>query len=330
MATKVREQFAVATPNSSHPNPLISHEKLRQLYSMMLKCRLLEERARILEKKAGESDHYSSIGLEATAVGAAVDLRPADTLAPWRRDFILNYLKGVPLTAMFSKLYCRDTRPHHGNSVPGDCGYAPLNIVLPASAVATPFERCVDIALANQRKRNDNVAMVFRGEDSIFLGEWHDALKFAGQRRLPVVFVRQNNPPAVSVPLNLEGPGDAISTAAADYGFPAITVDGKDAVAMYRVAQEAIERARSGGGPTLIEAQSLPEYEPTQIDHAQYRTTDRVEKLESRDPITFMERYLTGKGLFSEGWKNEIIAAFEQELDAAIYNAEIDTCGASA
>jgi TPP-dependent pyruvate/acetoin dehydrogenase alpha subunit len=330
MATRVREQFAVATPNSSHPNPLISHEKLRQLYSMMLKCRLLDERARILGKKAGENDHYSCVGLEATAVGAALDLRPADTLAPWQRHFILSYLKGVPLTGMFNELYGRDTRPQPGHSTPSDCEYSQLNIVLSASTVATPLERCVEIALANQQKRNDNVAMVFPGEGSIFLREWHDALKFAGQRRLPIVFVRQNYPPPVSVPVNLESPGDDISAGAADYGFPGITVDGKDAVAMYRVAQEAIERARSGGGPTLIEAQSLPEYEPTQIDRAQYRTTDRVEKLESRDPITIMERYLTGKGLFSEGWKKEIVAAFEQELDTAIYTAEIDTCGASA
>ena len=270
------------------------------------------------------------MGLEATAVGVAIDLRTADTLAPWQRHFILSYLKGVPLSGMFSELYWRDTRPHHGNSNLGDCGYAPLNIVLPASAVAMPLERCVDIALANQRKRNDNVAMVFPGEQSISLKEWHDALKFAGQRRLPIIFVHQNNPPAVSVPVNLDNPEGDISAGADDYGFPGITVDGKDAVAMYRVAQEAIERARSGGGPTLIEAQSLPECEPTQIDRSKYRTTDRVEKLESRDPINIMERYLTGKGLFSEGWKKEIITAFEQELDTAIYTAEIDTCGASA
>ncbi|MGB8480797.1 MAG: thiamine pyrophosphate-dependent enzyme [Acidobacteriaceae bacterium] len=309
MATKVRELTPVATPNSSHPNPLISHEKLQQLYSMMLKCRLLDERARILEKQAGfKNDHYSSVGLEATAVGAAIDLLPADTLAPSHRDFILSYLKGVPLTAMFSQLYGHNTRPENGRSALDDCGYAPLNIVLAASTVAAQLDVCTDIAFANQRKKNDNVVMIFSDEGSIQLNDWHDALRFAGQRSLPIVFVHQSHRSAGSLSVKLESTGDDTSSEAVGYGFPGITVDGNDAVAVYRVAQEATERARSGGGPTLIEAQTFPEYV-------------------SSDPIAAMERYLAGKGLFSESWKKGIIALFQQKLDAAVDVAENDRCG---
>lgn len=330
MATKVRE-LVEATPNSNHPNPLISDDKLKQIYGMMLRCRLLDERARILEKQADfEGDHYSSMGLEATAAGAAIDLRPADTLAPSHRDFILCYLKGVPLTVPFSQLYGRNTRPHNGHSAPDDCGYAPLNIVLPASNVAAQLAMCTEIAFANQRKKNGNVVMVFFGEGSVGLSAWHDALKLAGQRSLPIVFVRQSNLAAGSVSVKLEGTGHDTSCDAVGYGFPGITVDGNDAVAMYRVAQEAIERARSGGGPTLIEAETFPGYGPTEIARAQYRATDEVEEWESCGPIAVMERYLIGKSLFSEGWKKEIIAAFQRELDAAMYAAEIDSCGASA
>ena len=128
----------------------------------------------------------------------------------------------------------------------------------------------------------------------------------------------------------LESTSDDTNAEAVAYGFPRIAVDGKDAVAVYRVAYEAIERARSGGGPTLIDAQTLPEYGFDEMDRAQNRATDEIEKSESQDPIAAMERYLTGKGLFSKGWKSEIIAAFQQELNQAMYAAEIDSCGASA
>ena len=328
MATKVRQQIPVATPNSSHPNPLISHKKLRQLYSMMLQCRLLDERVGIVMKQPRfANDHYSSVGQEATAVGAAIDLRPADTLAPPHRDFILSYLKGVPLTAMFSQLYGRNTRPENGRSALDDCGYAQLNVVLAASTVAAQLEVCIGIAFANQRKKNDNVVMAFSGEGSIPLNDWHDALRFAGQRSLPIVFVRQGHLSAGSISVNFESAGDDTGSGAVGYGFPGITVDGNDAVAVYRVAQEAIERARSGGGPTLIEAQIFPGYGSHEIDHAQDRAADEVSNWVSRDPILAMERYLTGKGLFSEGWKKEIIVLFQRELDAAVEVAEKDSRG---
>lgn len=331
MATNVREQIAVATPNPGHPNPLISHEKLRHIYRTMLQCRLLDERVRILEKQAGfEGNRPSSAGLEATAVGAAIDLRTADTLAPSHRDFLLSYLKGMPLVAIFSQLFWHTQPQHRGGLAPDDGGYATLNEVLPTSTVAARLNMCTDIAIANQQKINDNVVVFFFGEGSISLNPWQDALHFAGQRSLPLVFVRQSNHYPEPVLTIFESTSDDTNAETVGYGFPRIAVDGKDAVAMYRVAYEAIERARSGGGPTLIDAQTLPEFGFEETGRAQDGATDKIEKSESSDPIAFMERYLTGKGLFSSGWKSEIDAAFQQELDQAIYAAEIDNCGASA
>ncbi|HTU52233.1 MAG TPA: thiamine pyrophosphate-dependent enzyme [Acidobacteriaceae bacterium] len=332
MATKVRQLIAEVTTNSSHPNPLISHDKLRQLYSTMLKCRLLHERARMLRKQAApEGDHSSSIGLEATVVGAAIDLRSTDTLVPSHRDFILSYLKGVPLTAIFSQLYGRNTRSHHGRSDADDSGYTPLNIAVPASTVTAQLKGCTNIALANQREKNGNVVVAFSDEGSISLGEWHQALNSAGRCNLSIVFVtHQSDQSAGSVPAKLKSSGDEISSKAVDFGFPWIAVDANDAVAVYRVAQEAIERARCGGGPTLIEAQTLPGYGLIEMKRAHYRTTDKVEEWESGDPISSMERYLTGKGLFSQGLKGKIVAAFQRELDDAVDAAESDSCGVSA
>lgn len=321
MASKVREA-AEATPSSSYPNPLISHDKLRQLYSMMLKCRLLDQRARMLRTQADfEDDRCFSVGLEATTVGAAIDLRPRDTLASSHPDFILSYLKGVPITIVFSQLYGRNTPLHNKQLDSDDCGYSPLDIVVPVSTFATQLNRCTDIAHANQRAKNDDIVMAFFDEDSISLNEWHHALNFAGQQNLSIVFVRHlNDLSAGSASAKPDSTGHDASSEAVEFGFPGIAVDGNDTVAVYRVAQEAIERARADGGPTLIEAHTF----------SGYRATDKVEQWKSGDPIFAMERYLMGKGLFSQDWKKKIVAAFQRELDAAVDAAEKDSCGVSA
>lgn len=325
MAINVREPIAGATRNSSPSNPLISHEKLRQLYSMMLKCRLLDAYLRVAENRAGiANDHHASAGLEATAVGAAIDLWRGDTLAPPpHRDLILSYLKGVPLHAMLSQLF----RGNKGRSASFDCEQAALNIVSSASTFATQLDTCIEMAFANQRKKNNNIVMVFSGEGSIPLSDWHDALRFAGQRSLPIVFVRPSHLSGGSVLVNPESASDNTRSEAVEYGFPQIAVDGNDAIAVYRVAHEATERARSDGGPTLINAQSFPEPGAVDIAHSQQSAEDRPAERESNDPIAAMEVYLKVKELFSERWKNDVIAAFKEELNAAVGSAENDTCG---
>jgi 2-oxoisovalerate dehydrogenase E1 component subunit alpha len=307
------------TPNSGHSNPLISREKLRQLYSMMVKCRLLEQRARILEQQAGiESHPDSSAGGEATAVGAAIHLRPADTLAPPPGDLIVSYVKGLPLTTILSQFYRRNTRSGFGHSTPNETGYARLNIVPAASNIAAQLEVCMSTAFASRRKQNDTVVLAFSGKGTVPVKEWRDALRFAGQRSLPVVFVRQSRPSVESGSLNFEDAGGEAHSEAVKYGFPAIAVDGNDVVAVYRVAQEAIERARSGGNPTLIEAQISPGHLHSLSDGAQEKAEQETDQMTPNDPIIFMECYLKRKGLFSQGWKQEFVSAFQQELGAVL------------
>lgn len=328
MATKVKEPVAAAAANkdkhaANGSNPLISNDKLKQLYTTMLQCRLLEERARILKKQARfKGNYYAAVGQEATAVGAAIDLRLEDTIAPSHRDFISNFIKGVPLEALFSQLYGRTTSPDRGRSAPAHAGYAPLNIITPASTIAAQLNIGTGVALANQMKKNDNVVVAFSGEGSTSLGFWHEALNFAGVRNLPIVYVCQNNLWAESVSVKLQTKVDDISLKAAGYGFPGITVDGNDVVAMYRVAQEAIDRARHGGGPTLIEAKTYRWYGHSEIDPAKYRTAEEVEEWKAKDPILAMEGYLAGKNLFSTDWKQQISEDFAKKLDTAVEFAE--------
>jgi TPP-dependent pyruvate/acetoin dehydrogenase alpha subunit len=302
---------------------LISNEKLLQLYCTMVKCRMLEERARVLFKQSKfTGNYYAAVGQEASAVGAAIDLLPEDTIGPSHRDFITNFIKGAPLDKMFCQLYARATSPDKGRSSPAHMGYAPLNVITPSSTIAAQLNIATGVALANKMKKNGKIAVAFSGDGSTSLGFWHEALNFAGVQDLPIVFVCQNNLWAESVALKFQTKVEDIALKAQAYGFPGITVDGNDVVAVYRVASEAIAHARQGHGPTLIECKTYRWYGHSEIDPAKYRDPEEVEKWKARDPILNMEKYLVAKHLFSAEMKQKVIDGFNEELDAAIEVAE--------
>ncbi len=324
MATRVKEPVeAPAATNGSEGGGLISNEKLRQLYATMLKCRTLEERARVLFKQSKfTGNYYAAVGQEAAAVGTAIDLRAEDAIGPSHRDFITAFIKGAPLDKMLCHLYARANSPDKGRSSPAHFGYAPLNVITPASTIAAQLNIATGMALANKMKKNDNIAVAYSGDGSTSLGFWHEALNFAGVHDLPILFVCQNNLWAESVNLQFQTKVPDISVKAQAYGFPGITVDGNDVVAVYRVAQEAITRARRGHGPTLIECKTYRWYGHSEIDPAKYRDPEEVERWKAKDPIANMEKYLTAKKLFTPEWKQQILEGFNRELDAAIEIAE--------
>lgn len=321
MATRLKEP--APSPAVAHESPLISHDKLRLLYATMLKCRTLEERARILFKQSKfTGNYYAAIGQEAAAVGTAIDLRPDDTIGPSHRDFITAFIKGAPLDKMFCHLFARANSPDKGRSSPAHFGYAPLNVITPSSTIAAQLNIATGVALANKMKKNDSIAVAYSGDGSTSLGFWHEALNFAGVHDLPIIFVCQNNLWAESVNLKFQTKVPDISVKAQSYGFPGITVDGNDVVAVYRVAQEAFARARRGHGPTLIECKTYRWYGHSEIDPGKYRDPEEVERWKAKDPIAGMEKHLASKGLFTPAWKQELLDAFNKELDAAIEIAE--------
>ena len=334
MATKTRER-ATPAPSQSAKAPAaafsargngaepLNGETLKRLYSYMLKCRTLEEKARILFKQGKfAGNYYAAVGQEATEVGCTIDLEKEDCVAPSHRDFIAHIMKGTPLKYMFAQLYARKTSPDQGRSSPAHCGYAPLNIITPSSTIAAQLNIGTGVALAYKLQKKPNIVVALSGDGSTSLGFWHEALNFAGVMKLPIVYVVQNNRWAESVSVTMQTAVEDLSVKAQGYGFPGLTVDGNDVVAVYRVAQEAIRRARSGQGPTLIECKTYRWYGHSEIDPAKYRPAEEVEYWKSKDPIPAMERYLTERSLWSDAWKQELIAQFNKEIDEAIEFAE--------
>ncbi|HTD22014.1 MAG TPA: thiamine pyrophosphate-dependent dehydrogenase E1 component subunit alpha [Terriglobales bacterium] len=327
MATKTKERpLALETePNSRSGNGAapLSPEILKRLYSYMLKCRTVEEKARTLFKQGRYSgNYYPAVGQEATTVGTTIDLEEADYIAPSHRDFSSHILKGTPLKFLYAQLYARKTSPDQGRSSPAHCGYAPLNVITPSSTIAAQLNIGTGIAHAYKMQKKPNIVMALSGDGSTSLGFWHEALNFAGVYKLPIVYIVQNNLWAESVSLKQQTAVEDLSIKAQAYGFPGITVDGNDVVAVYRVAREAIHRARTGGGPTLIECKTYRWYGHSMIDPGTYRPPEEIEYWKSRDPIPFMERYLAKHNLWSDSWKEELLQQFNQEIDEAVEFAE--------
>ncbi|HEV2020946.1 MAG TPA: thiamine pyrophosphate-dependent dehydrogenase E1 component subunit alpha [Terriglobales bacterium] len=311
------------TANQGNGTAPLSQELLLKLYSYMVKCRMVEEKARILFKQGRFSgNYYAAVGQEATEVGCTIELEPGDTIAPSHRDFISNIMKGTPLNLMYAQLYARKTSPDQGRSSPAHCGYAPGNIITPASTIAAQLNIGTGVALAYKMQKKPNIVVALSGDGSTSLGFWHEALNFAGVQKLPIVYVIQNNLWAESVSTSLQTAVKDLSVKAQAYGFPGITVDGNDVIAVYRVAREAIARARSGGGPTLIECKTYRWYGHSEIDPAKYRSSEELEAWKAKDPIPAMERYLTGQGMWKDSWKKELTDQFTKEIDEAVEFAE--------
>ena len=301
----------------------LAAETLRSLYSYMLKCRTVEERIRILFRQGRFAGNYfAAVGQEATQVGVTLDLSPEDTIAPSHRNFITHIMKGTPLPQLFAQIYGRKTSPDQGRSAPAHCGYAPLNIITPSSTIAAQLNIGTGIALAYKMRRQANVVVALSGEGSTSLGFWHEAVNFAGVHKLPMLIVVENNGWAESVPVALQTAVSNISEKAKAYGIPGVTVDGNNVVQVYRAARRAIQRARDGNGPTLLECKTYRWYGHSEIDPAKYRDHEEVQRWKERDPIPRMEKLLEQYGLWSSNWKQELAKGFESEIQEAIEFAE--------
>jgi pyruvate dehydrogenase E1 component alpha subunit len=299
---------------AQNPVPLDS-DKLRQLYTTMLGCRMAAERARSLVKEGRLSaDLGAATGTEAAEVGALIDLLADDCVAPGRRDLIAFFIRGTPLRAVFAQLYARQAGPN-GRGLTPNRSHFPQSMVAPAFAVSAQLNLVTGVAWSLKRHGKPSVAVAFSGDDSASLGFWRDAVYFSAAHKLPIVHIVHNNAGDGSVGARLSRP--AHDSANMQPSIPAFTVDGNDVVAVYRVAQEAIRRARQGHGPALIECQTYRWGSQLETDSSSRRSG--AEALDqSTDPIARMEAYLEQKRLWSDKWKHRLAERLSQQLDKAV------------
>ncbi len=311
--TSQEKSVAAKATNGKGGFSLISNEKLLELYAAMVKCRMLAKRAGLLSQrgKLGNNLHVSP-GREAIAAGVTVDLLPDDALSISHSDAAPSLIKGVPVDRIFSG-FVAPTNGHGGRrSVEGKDGYAPLNIIPPHSTTAAQLHTACGVALANKMAKNSRITVAFCAGASDSLDSCREALAFAGLHDLPLLIAFHDEARRESEGGMIQSKGEGIAAISHACGVPAITVDGNDVVAVYRVAYESITRARQGRGPTLIECKSYHLHGHPGIDRK------AAKGLDTNDPIRMMETYLQRKGLFDTRLKRRIAAGFSKELDVAV------------
>jgi pyruvate dehydrogenase E1 component alpha subunit len=293
------------------------------LYRMLLKCRMADEKARVLFRQGKYGGNfYSAVGQEATNVGTAYALREDDWIAPSHRDWTSNIIKGAPLKFCFAQLFAKASSPDRGRSSPAHMGYPPLHVITPASSIAGQLNVGTGVAFGLKKLRRDTIVVAYFGDGATSIGGFHEALNFAGVHRLPITYVCANNLWAESVPLRLQTALTDLADRARAYGFPGVSVDGNDVLAVYDAAQTAIARARSGAGPTLIECKTYRWYGHSEIDPAKYRTKEEVEAWKKKCPVATFEKRLFDQKVLTETAKKQIVADITREIDEAVEFAE--------
>ena len=298
--------------------PDLTDEDRISLLRFMLLMRATEERALTLYRQGKvPGSFYDGRGQEAISVGAAFALGPRDRACVLHRDLGAHLIRGVSPGRVLAQMMGRAggvTQGKDGNMHFGDreLGCVGMVSMLPAMAPVA-----CGLALAFQMRREPRVAMTWFGEGSTSNGVWHEAMNVAGVRRLPVVFVLENNQFAYSTPNELEFAVDPVERAAA-YGFPGVKVDGNDVEAVFGAAAEACERARTGGGPTLVECETMRMHGHGAHDDMRYVPTELVERWAARDPIDRYEARLRESGVDVEAVRDSVREEIERETAWAL------------
>jgi len=294
--------------------PDISEEILLKLHRSMVLGRKFDERLLNLQRQGRIGTFPPTSGQEAAHLGTAAVLEPSDWFVPAFREAAAEIWRGRSLESFI--IYYNGFA--EGASIPPDRNDLPVSV-----PVGSQVLHAVGLAWAAKYRKTDRVAMAFFGDGATSQGDFHEGLNFAGVFQTPVIFICQNNQWAISIPRTKQTRSKTIAQKALAYGIPGIQVDGNDILATYAAAQEAVHRARSGGGPTLIECVTYRmTVHTTADDPRRYRTDEEVEKWKKRDPITRFQKYLVAKGLLSGEKIDAIESDVLDEVQAAIDNAE--------
>jgi 2-oxoisovalerate dehydrogenase E1 component alpha subunit len=300
-------------------------ERLLTMYRQMVLARAIDRRMWVLNRQGKAPFVISGQGHEAAQVGAAAALRPGvDWLCPYYRDLAFCLALGLtPLDFMLSVFARRDDPSSGGRQMPSHFSLPKAHIVSTSSTVATQVIHAVGIAYAARARGLDEVAVACVGEGSTSKGDWHEGLNFAGVHRLPFICIVQDNDYAISVPHRLQMGVDSVAARAAGYGMAGVTVDGGDLLAVYEATREAVEKARSGRGPTLIVAKVARfTSHSSDDDQRRYRPPEELEAMLRRDPVERFRTYLQRASLLSDQDDERIQQECTSEVDRAVQIAE--------
>ncbi len=310
---------------SRHRSLGLSDEQALRMYEVMRLARAIDERMWLINRQGRAPFVISCQGQEGAQVGIAAAMRPGhDWVAPYYRDAGVVLWFGMTARDQMLSFFARREDPNSGGrQMPGHFGNRRLHILTGGSPVATQLLHAAGIALASKQRKEDAVTSAFFGEGAASQGDTHEAMNFAGVHKLALVFVCENNGYAISVPQSHQMAIKNVADRAAGYGFPGVVVDGNDVLACYEVARQAVDRARNGEGPTLIEAKTYRfTAHSSDDDDKRYRQAEEVAIWRQKDPIQRYAAYLREAGILLDAVEEEINDKVNQQVDDATDYAE--------
>jgi len=299
--------------------PGIGGEKLKEIYTTMVKIRAFEERAIVEYRKGLPGFIHSSVGQEAIPTAVCAFLKADDYIISTHRGHADIIAKGARLDKMMAELFAKETGYCKGKGGSMHIAAVDLNILGATGVVGDGIPIASGAALGCKMRKLDNVVVAFFGDGAMSTGAFHEGVGLAASWDLPVVFVCSNNMYALSTSVKSYTKLKELSDKAKAYGIPGVTVDGNDAVAVAEVASQAIERARDGRGPTLIVGNTYRYYGHHMGDPGtSYRAKEEIEEWKKQDPIARLRAQLVQKKVLTESELEEIQTAITQELDEAV------------
>jgi pyruvate dehydrogenase E1 component alpha subunit len=270
-----------------------------------------------LQRQGRIGFYVPSTGEEACQVGSAMALEKRDWVFPAYREPGAALWRGFPIGTLIAQAYGNANDPQRGRQMPNHYGGRDINYVPVSSPVGTQIPQAVGAAWAAKIRKDNIVTITYFGDGATSEGDFHTAINFAGVFKTPTIFFCKNNQWAISVPVSRQTAAKTLAGKARAYGLDGSRVDGNDLLAVYAATKAAVEKARAGGGPTLIEAVTYRMGPHSSSDDpTRYRPKEEVEAWARRDPIDRMRKYLELKGL----WTKDQDEALRAELDELVQN----------
>lgn len=294
--------------------PELSDDEIKKIYELLILSRTFDLRALSLQREGRIGTYASILGQEASQVGSAFAIDKTDWIFPSFREIGVYINMGYPLHMLF-QYWAGDER---GLRTPEDMNIFPICI-----PVGTQIPHAVGAGMAAKYKGDKIAVVVYFGDGGTSKGDFHEGFNMAGVFRLPVVFICQNNQWAISMPREKQTASKTLAQKAFAYGFEGIQVDGNDVFSVYKVTKEAIEKAKSGGGPTFIECFTYRISDHTTADDAtRYRTKEEVERWKEKDPILRLKLFMKKKSLWTEQYHSDVESKATSMVDEAVKISE--------
>ena len=303
--------------------PEVPDADLRALHRHMLMMRLMDQRMLSLQRQGRIGFYGLTTGQEASVTGSAYPLLPTDWIFPALRETGVSMWRGTTIQEIVCQLIGNSADVLIGRQMPMHFSDKRVNSVAWSSVIGTQLVHAMGAAWAAKLKGTSDVMVGYIGDGGTSSSDFHAAMNFAAVKQVPCVFFCQNNHWAISVPLSEQTASSSIAIKAAAYGMPGIRVDGNDLLAVIAATREAVDRARSGGGPTFIESVTFRMGgHSSSDDPTRYRDTDLVKTWEKRDPIPRFEAHLRSRGLLTDADLETWAAELNDEISKAVTGAE--------